>query len=55
MRVNHVRQKALIKNVISKLKFWNKGSLQINLWITSNFELKCPKTSIYSHFELGKG
>ena len=53
--VKHVRQKALINNMISKLKFSNKDILRFNLQITSNFKLKCPKTSIYSHFELDKG
>ena len=55
MHVDHVGQKASINNMISKSKFLNKDILQFNLWITTKFELKWPKTSIYSHFELAKG
>ena len=55
MHVKHVRQNALMNNMISKSKFLNKDILQFNLWITTKFELKCPKTLIYSHFKLGKG
>ena len=53
--VKHVGQKVSINNMITKLKFLSKDILWFNLRITSNFELKCPKTSIYSHFELDKG
>ena len=55
MCVNHVRQKASINNMISKSKFLNKDILQFNLQTTIKFKLKCPKNSIYSHFELEKG
>ena len=55
MYVKHVRQKALINNVISNSKFLNKGILWFKLQTTTKFKLKCPKTLIYSHFELDKG
>ena len=55
MRVEHVGQKASINNMISKSKFSNKDILQFNFWITTKFELKCPKTSVYSHFKLVEG
>ena len=55
MCVKHVRQKASINSVISHSKFSNKDILRFKLQNTTKFELKCPKTSIYSHFELEKG
>ena len=54
MHVDHVGQKTSINNMISKSKFLNKDILQFNLHISTKFELKCPKTSIYSHFKLAK-
>ena len=53
--VKHVKQKASINNVISNSKFSNKDILRFKLRTTTKFELKCPKTSIYSHFDLGEG
>ena len=52
MCVDHVKQKALINNVISNSKFLNKDILRFNLQTTTKFELRYPKTFIYSHFEL---
>ena len=42
-------------NVISNSKFSNKDILWFKLQTATKLELKCPKTLIYSHFELDKG
>ena len=44
--------KSPINNVNSDSKASKKEIIQFNLQITTNFDLTCPKTLIYSYFEL---
>ena len=39
-----------INNMMPNSKFSNKEILQFNLCITTNFDLTCPKNSIYNYF-----
>ena len=41
-----------INNVISNSKSSNKCTIRFTVWTTTKFKLRCPKTSIYRHFEL---
>ena len=44
-------QYSSINDVIFNPKFSNKDAIQLIVWITTEFELRCPETSIYKEFE----
>ena len=50
--MSNMSDRLFFNNMMSNSKFLNKRYFDLTLKITTNFNLKCPRTLIYSDFDL---